>query len=335
MAGFVKRALARLLGLGHLGGEEIRYIDFVEPVPPTVGRTSPTHGDTPLPDEAPLPAVEEASKGGDLPTGSTSAIVNIDRADLPPVAVERQALHPDEDWFTTIADMPSAGEVCEPVGGAVKEIGEWTWSESGVIPAPGDEPEQAESSKPVEVVETAEPQLLLSQGTLDTELISLIENEESEIDVDEENEDDVKEDDDNSPVSLDGEWLFELDISDSVLESNAKDDEWWLKQSKSQTTSSFSTQRTLHEKQTWRASSRAAALVNELDLYREIDRRHALRWLEDLLAEFPHGASHAAISRLILGGISFMNCKAWHRSFAFGAPTLISGLYGVGDGHGR
>ena len=55
----------------------------------------------------------------------------------------------------------------------------------------------------------------------------------------------------------------------------------------------------------WRVGDRAAALANQLDFTTRWGQARALNGLIKLLIEFPHGSSHAAIERLVKGGISF------------------------------
>ncbi len=59
------------------------------------------------------------------------------------------------------------------------------------------------------------------------------------------------------------------------------------------------------DRQVRRVAARAARLTDVLAPVRDDTRSRMLRSLRDLLAEFPHGASHAAIERLVRGGTSW------------------------------
>jgi hypothetical protein len=59
------------------------------------------------------------------------------------------------------------------------------------------------------------------------------------------------------------------------------------------------------DRQIRRVAARAARLTDVLAPVRDDTRSRMLRSLRDLLAEFPHGASHAAIERLVRGGTSW------------------------------
>ncbi|MEK0084089.1 hypothetical protein [Benzoatithermus flavus] len=58
-----------------------------------------------------------------------------------------------------------------------------------------------------------------------------------------------------------------------------------------------------------RAAAKAAALIEHLDLPHARDRAAAQAWLSELLTAFPHGASHAAIVRLVHRGCSLQRLQ--------------------------
>jgi len=59
-----------------------------------------------------------------------------------------------------------------------------------------------------------------------------------------------------------------------------------------------------------RAASRAATLALDLELPLRTQQRAAALWLEELLTEFPHGASHSAIARLVRSGLVYDDIQA-------------------------
>lgn len=110
-------------------------------------------------------------------------------------------------------------------------------------------------------------------------------------------------------IETSDEWLFELELPQAQGLSDSLDPldtslDWIDYEDEEVTLADATTPTEADRNDAWRAGSRAAALINELAITTPSERRRTLRWLERLLTEFPHGASHAAIARLITRGSS-------------------------------
>lgn len=163
-------------------------------------------------------------------------------------------------------------------------------------------------------LDTLPPELTLAEETepelaeeLDVELGSLLKAEEDPT-PDTEEFVEVAQDELDEPV--DEEWLFADDDFEKKFDPAADDPAplpFWADEDlgPDRDPPIPASDQDVRESVVRRAGARAAALVHELDIVMVDEQRRALLWLEDLLRDFPHGASHAAITRLVLSGISF------------------------------
>lgn len=278
---FVKRVLSRLVQKQ----EEVRYIDFIE-LPRPTGDLS-EHDTNPDRITNHLPVKHDKVS---VPCDACSTIEEnwdyrhslIDDLRILP------DVHPDDDWFTLRYDGQSTASL---------EVSSESLRNEKAIEARRDDPDRIRRSAEGREYVGPEPDHAL-----------LLECAEAE-DQDDDLSSAIAASNHHLPPIDDHEWLFE----DIFIEPDFTPPEcdsttlpaWSDEELEFQPPAPLPVEDEAEENVAWRAGLRAAALIDALDLPRFDQRRRALRWLEELLCEFPHGASHAAIARLILAGVSF------------------------------
>ena len=267
MANIIRRILARIFNKE----EEIRYIDFVNP-PIKSQYTS---------DIRKYSADQQNELKGDSSQNGTA------RDLFPPTPIAAgNSLHPDDDWFPLTFGAISSTEMGSGQRTPKAERGAaWERDETG------DE----------------QPQEASVRGNLDPELNALLESSESP-ETDNGLRTAAADVDENTPTYHDEEWLFEDVIPDFDAPSENADTTpaAWIGDDPTLVLPPTLTpvEIELEDNVAWRAGSRAAALLDGLDIPHSGQRRQALRCLEKLLQEFPHSSSHAAIARLVFSGLS-------------------------------
>lgn len=281
MSALIRRVLSRFLQ----SREEVRYIDFVEPP----RREQPDVGERKIDvigqDNRQITPDEQTPQ-----TWHGLDIVRVELDQWTRVSDDVPGdpdVHPDDDWFAPhLDDNAPASSDPGPATPQVDDPAKETCDDTG-----GSRPSAGASEL----------------ENLDPELVALVESTETP-ELDDDIPSAVTEVDEGEPGSDDTEWVFEdVLTAPSAAPPDANNTAlpaWSDEALDLEAPVPVPVEEEPEENVAWRAGSRAAALIDELDLPRFDQRRRTLRWLEGLLQEFPHGASHAAIARLVLSGVS-------------------------------